>query len=420
MSGGAGVSVGRAARAKPRGARSRLTPAVAAGLCLVALLAGCKQITEKFSVRPRALRDVQAARLAFRVEPDVPESAMPAGLLDEKAEEPLPAVKAHFETSRKDEALLRTVVSPDGQRVLALYAPSDPTFPEDEFLIDLYGADGMFVRNILPADLSAVFAPAVAWSPDGQWIAFTGRRTAKPKPSPTPAEPDLPVAPDPNALPTPTPTVAPIIAPVQTFSTEQVYLCDRDGASLRPLTARDGLIYFHAVWAPDGHALAALACRQDELERSITENKQLAGRARLVTRDGRERLLSDELMEAPPVWSPDAAKVAAAAGTDVFVFDAAGDPPTAARLPLREPLLTASAAYDAKLLSTRGGAQQQPSADPSRSISFNPVVRLEWVQPELLLAQTGYVRIFQNESEPTRRYLRWHLLRLSPQAVALD
>ncbi len=416
------MNVGRGAR---RGASRRLVLVIAAALCLVSLATGCKQITEKFSVQPRALRDVQAARLAFRVEPDVPEEALPAGLLDEKAEEPVAAVKAHFETSRKDEALLRTVVSPDGQRVLALYVPSDPTFPEDEFLIDLYAADGMFIRNVLPAELSAVFTPAVAWSPDGQWIAFTGRRTAKPKPSPTPAgPPDLPALPevtDPNAQPTSTPSVAPIIAPVQTFSTEQIYLCDRDGSSLRPLTARDGLIYFHAVWAPDGQSLAALACRQDEIERSITENKQLAGRARLVTRDGRERLLSDELLEAPPVWSPDAAKVAAATGTDVLVFDAAGDPPTAARLPLREPLLTASAAYDAKVLAPRGGAQQpQPAADPSRSISFNPVVRLEWVQPELLLAQTGYVRIFQNESEPTRRYLRWHLLRLSPQAVALD
>ena len=416
-----GVDFERGARP---GASRRLVLVIAAALCLASLSAGCKQITEKFSVQPRALRDVQAARLAFRIEPDVPEAALPAGLLDEKAEEPLASVKTHFETSRKDEALLRTVVSPDGQRVLALYVPSDPTFPEDEFLIDLYGADGMFVRNVLPADLSAVFTPAVAWSPDGQWIAFTGRRTARPKPGPTPAEPDLPAVPnvtDPNAQPTSTPTVAPIIAPVQTFSTEQIYLCDRDGSSLRPLTARDGLIYFHAVWAPDGHALVALACRQEELERSITENKQLSGRARLVTRDGRERLLSDELLEAAPVWSPDAAKVAAAAGTDVLVFDAAGDPPTAARLPLRDPLLTASAAYDAKVLAPRGGAQQpRPAADPGSSISFNPVVRLEWVQPELLLAQTGYIRIFQNESEPTRRYLRWHLLRLSPQAVALD
>jgi hypothetical protein len=419
---GGGVSRGRGAR---RAAVSRrgLAAAFLAAVCVGPTLTGCRQISETFtSVRPRSLRDVQAARLAFRVEPDVPEAALPAGLVEEKPEEPVAAVKAHFETSRRDEALLRTVVSPDGQRVLALYAPSDPAFPEDEFLIDLYGAGGMFLRNVLPADLSAVFTPAVSWSPDGQWIAFTARRTAKPTPSPTPAEPEPPAVAepiDPNATPTPTPTVAPLIAPVQTFSTEQVYLCDRDGANLRPLTSRDGLIYFHTAWAPDGHALAALACRQDELERSITENKQLAGRARLITRDGRERLLSDELMEAPPVWSPDAAKVAAAAGTEVLVFDAEGEPPTAARLPLREPLLAASAAYDAKVLASRGGAQQQ-QADASRSISFNPVVRLEWVQPELLLAQTGYVRIFENESEPTRRYLRWHLVRLSPQAVALD
>ena len=424
---GIGVSVGRGVRVKSRRGRRRVAPAFAAALCLVSLFAGCKQIAEKFSVRPRALRDVQAARLAFRLEPDGPEAALPTGLLAEKAEEPVAAVKSHFETNRRDEALLRTVLSPDGQRVLALYAPSDPAFPEDEFLVDLYGADGMFLRNVLPPDLSAVFTAAVSWSPDGQWIAFTGRRTAKPQPSPTPAEPSAAVAVpepvDPNALPTPTPTIAPVIAPVQTYSTEQIYLCDRDGTNLRPLTARDGLIYFHAAWAPDGHALAALACKQPELERSITENKQLAGRPRVVTRDGHERLLSDELADAVPVWSPDAAKIATAVGTDVLVFDAASDPPTAARLPLREQLLTASAAYDARLLAGRGGAgaqQPPPSSDPSRSISFNPVVRLEWVQPELLLAQTGYIRIFENESEPTRRYLRWHLVRLSPQAVALD
>jgi hypothetical protein len=416
-------------RAKSRHGRRRVAAAFAAALCLVSLLAGCKQIAEKFSVRPRALRDVQAARLAFRLEPDVPEAALPTGLLEEKAEEPVAAVKSHFETNRRDEALLRTVLSPDGQRVLALYAPSDPTFPEDEFLVDLYGADGTFLRNVLPSDLSAVFTSAVSWSPDGQWIALAGRRTAKPKPSPTPAEPETPAAAapdpfDPNAPPTPTPTVAPIIAPVQVYSTEQIYLSDRDGTNLRPLTARDGLIYFHAAWAPDGHALAALACKQSELERSITENKQLAGRPRVVSRDGRERLLSDELVDAAPVWSPDAAKIATAAGTDVLVFDAEGDPPTAARLPLRDQLLTASAAYDARLLAGRGGArpqqQQAGAADPSRSISFNPITRLEWAQPELLLAQTGYIRIFENESEPTRRYLRWHLVRLSPQAVALN
>jgi hypothetical protein len=287
------------------------------------------------------------------------------------------------------------------------------------------------LRNVLPQGLSGVFMSSVDWSPDSQWIVFAGRRTTKPQPSvtPTPEAAPLPEVTDPNAPPTPVPTVAPNIAPVPTYRTEQLYICDGYGSNLRPLTNREGLIYFHAAWAPDGHAVAALACKEDELAARINANKQIAGRPRLIDREGKERLLSDQLMDALPVWSPDGAKVATAADTDVAVFDAAGDKPTGALLPLRDPLMTSSADYDAKHLrqpqATNAGAKKDQASPPAPApsggtpLSFNPVIRLEWVTPETLLIETGYVRIFQSESEPTRRYLRWHILRLSPQAIVL-
>jgi hypothetical protein len=435
----AGTGISPRARAKVR-ARSRdasrgtngARPLLIFALlfaCAAAPLAGCRQIGEKVgvvSVRPRELRDVPSARLAFRLEPDVSPDVLPQFVKDEGAEEPLAPVRAHFESQRKDEALLRTVTSPDGQRALALYAPNDPAFPSDEFLIDLYNAQGAFLRNVLPQGLSGVFLSTVNWSPDGTAIVFTGRRTVKPQPSvtPTPEAVAAPVTTDPNASPTPTPTVAPIIAPVASYRTEQIYLCDRDGYNLHPLTSREGLVYFHAAWAPDGHALAALACKEDELSARISENKPLAGRPRLVALDGRERLLSDQLMDAQPVWSPDGAKVATASDTDVSVYDALGDKPTAALIPLRDQLLASSAEYDAKHIQRAGAQKDQAGASKGGAgatpLSLNPVIRLEWVSPETLLVQTGYLRIFQNESEPTRRYLRWHVLHLSPQAVVLQ
>ncbi|HYX40188.1 MAG TPA: hypothetical protein VE821_00755, partial [Pyrinomonadaceae bacterium] len=265
-------------------------------------LNGCQQLGNKLSVQPRALRDVPAARLAFRLEPDVSENVLPPSLTSDAPDEPLAPVRQDFETRRKDEALLRTVPSPDGQRALALYDPGG--LPADEFKIDLYAADGRFLRNLLPENLSGAFLTTAVWSPDGQWIAFIGRKTEKPQPTPTPLdELSLPPAPGDNTNAAATPTVQPLLPAVPMFTTEQVYLCDRDGFNLRPLTTREGLVYFSLAWAPDAHALAALACTEAELAARINENKQLAGRPRLIDRDGHERLLDDQLMDALPVWS---------------------------------------------------------------------------------------------------------------------
>ena len=409
----------------------RAVRGIFAMLASLILTTSCQTIRESLSVSPRALRDVPAARLAFRLEPDISQEVLPESVKNESAAEPLAAIKADFESRRGEQALLSTVVSPDGQRALALYDPGN--ISEDEFKIDLYSSDGRFLRNVLPDDLSGVSMLAVNWSPDGQWIAFVGRRpalavaTATPVPTPPEDIAAAAAATDPNASPTTAPTVGPLIAPVPAYTTEQVYLADRDGFNLRPLTTRDGLIYFHLAWAPDNHAVAALACREAELTARLNDNKPLAGRPRVIDREGNERLLDDQLMDAFPVWSPDAAKIATAADTNVFIYDAtATEQPTGARISLREPLLTASAAYDERVLTRRNNptsankAGQTVTASSSNSLplSFNPAVRLEWVQPEVLLVQTGFVRIYQN-NESVSRYLRWHVLHLSPQAVVL-
>ncbi|HYJ46735.1 MAG TPA: hypothetical protein VEV81_08985, partial [Pyrinomonadaceae bacterium] len=215
--------------------------------------------------------------------------------------------------------------------------------------------------------------------------------------------------------------VGPNFAPVQVFDTEQVYISDRDGFQLRPLTTRGGLIYFYLSWAPDGHALVALACREDEWEAREREHKLPAGRPRLIETDGRERLLDDGLTDAAPVWSPDSSKVAAGFDTDVKIYDAVSPTPTQAAIPLRDALMSASAAYDEKALkskgkSNEGGGGKAAEQAGGAPVSFNPIVRLLWPEDKTIYFQTAYIRIYANE--PVNTFQRWHRLNLSRQAAA--
>ncbi|MDT5156756.1 MAG: hypothetical protein QOH51_1113 [Acidobacteriota bacterium] len=426
-------------------------------LLVAGLAAGCRSVRETagLSVSPKSLRDVPSERLAFRFEPDVTEESLPERLRRDETEEPLAAIKTAFETQRMNEALIRTVLDPTGQRALALYGTSDTSENNTDFRIDLYSATGQFIRNVLPSDLTGVFPDEVAWSPDGQSILFSGVRNPSLSASPTPVEaplpPDLSPQPSPVGEGTqaalPTPTAAPLIPSTQTFRTEQVYTGDRDGFNLRPLTAREGLIYFKLAWSPDGRQIAALACKEDEWEAQRKGGVPHAGRPRLVTLEGQERLLDDRVTPVAPVWSPDGSKVATAFDYDVAIYDAAGNHPTGGGLSLREPLRAASAEYDARVFkkgepegkgasaaqskqanaqpSGASGAGQQSGANgatqtPSTAllISLNPFVRLEWVEPETLLAQTAFVHIYHDE--PVFKYPRWHVLRLSPQAAVLS
>jgi len=374
----------------------------------------CKRVVERRDVRPLVMRDVPAQRLAFRLEPD---SGLPPDLKLNSVET-IPEIQTEFNTKRKDDALLRTVKSPDGQRALVLYGTAEE--PAEAFRIDLYSADGQFLRRLTPPELQCAFAETVAWSPDGNYITFIAHRNSQPSTSPTPPD-EVPIGP--TGSPSPNPSVAPFFAPVATFNTEQIYICNRDGYELKPLTSREGLIYFYLAWAPDNHGLAALACKEDEWNAREKQFMLPAGRPRLISIDGDERLLDDQLTEAWPVWSPDSSKVATGFDTDVGIYDAATTKPTQARLALREALLSASQAYETRLAAAgqKNGnptpvASAQPPAGDEPPPSFNPIVGLEWPVPEKLYIKTAYVRL---RPETINTFQRWHLIVLSPQAAIL-
>ncbi|HKP45865.1 MAG TPA: hypothetical protein VJT50_04635 [Pyrinomonadaceae bacterium] len=385
-----------------------------ATLSALTYLAGCASITSRRDVRPLLLRDVPSARLAYRFEADL---AAPDAVKNDDEGDKIEAIQIDFSTRRQDDALLRTVRSPDGLRALVLYGTEQE--PSQVFHIDIYSADGNFLRNLTPPDLSCVFPETVAWSPDGNYITFIAHKGVKPTPTPTP-----PGAPLPESLePSPLPSIAPAFPAVAMFSTEQIYICNRDGYDLKPLTTREGLIYFFSAWAPDNHALVAVACRESEWDAREREYKLPAGRPRIVNLDGSERLLDDDLCDALPAWSPDSSKVATAADENVMIYDAATNKPTQARIRLRDSLIVASRAFEAKTSANKkeenNNGKTETAAPQQAAVpaSFNPIVRLEWTNPDRLYLQTAYVRLLPNE--PINTFQRWHLLTLSPQAAAL-
>src|SRR5215211_5710873 len=157
----------------------RSTKSIILLLLFFVFTVGCKSVIDRQDVRPRILRDVPARNLAYRLAPDV---TPPSADIDDTLDK-FEAVANDFSTKRKDEALLRTVVSPDGRRVLALYGTADES--GSTFRIDLYNSDGQFLRDLIPPDLSCVFLDTVTWSPDGNFINFIAHKGVAPSPSQT-------------------------------------------------------------------------------------------------------------------------------------------------------------------------------------------------------------------------------------------
>lgn len=448
----------------------RLNLAAAFSLLIVILIfGGCQRNvfqTPANTNAPMTLRDVPALRLNFRFESDVPAPTVSAPA---QTEERNAAVQTDFDQNRPQELLDKTLTSPDKQRILAIYHTSQDL--PSEFRLDMYRADGQLLKKITYDGMAVHFADTIVWSPDSSAIAFVAMirgNQSNAAASPTPpghqmdanshtatnanienSDANVNANVDANADANAN-VAAPVVPtgeqpkPVLTFRTEQIYICNSEGADLKPVTQNEGLIYFYFNWSPDSSALVALAATYQEwnyLQYQADAKGEIfapQGRPRLVEKTGRERRLDDNLTGVRPVWSPDSAKVAVAFDKQIRIYDAIGDQPTQAAIPLRNQLLISSKAYDeSKQRELEGDAnaptnvdidananKNQTAAatlpDESSLVSFNPIISLEWTANDLLYLQTGYIKQLKNETDSVSSYLRWHRLIFSPQAGIIN
>lgn len=425
---------------------------------LIATMACQKNIFESSTVAPATLRDVPALRLNFRYEADIPAPSDPTKVAP--TEEKNAVVQADFDASRPQEILIKTITSPNKQRILTAYQRLGDA--DASFRLDMYSADGKFLRRVTPDTMAVDFPDIIVWSPDSTNVAFVaiaregGLNSLTPLPSSSPSNTNTSSNSAANtqsntntnsntntesantatAPTTPTPESA---QNVLTFRTEQIYVCNSEGIDVKPITQNEGLIYYYFVWSPDGSMLAALAASYQEwryLQMQADKNGEIfvpLGRPRIVEKSGRERRLDDNLTAVHPVWSPDSAKVAVGFDKQIRIYDAIGDQPTQAAIPLRNQLLISSQAYDQKVnneQNPQGSANVetntntnpvQPSTtlpDEKTLVSFQPIINLEWTVDNLLYLQTGYIKQFKT-GDGARSSLRWHRLILSPQATAI-
>src|SRR5688500_13986153 len=135
--------------------------AYSALVAIVLIAAGCRSDQDQ----PQgpvitSLKDVPAVRLNYRYEPDVP---APSDNRRAANEERNAAVQNDFDQNRPQELLVKTVLSPDGKRVLAIYHKAGDL--QAEFRLDMYSPDGRLLRKITADALAVRFPDTILRSP---------------------------------------------------------------------------------------------------------------------------------------------------------------------------------------------------------------------------------------------------------------
>ena len=129
----------------------------------IALLTACSRgpLSEPVVVAV-ALKDVSAERLSYRYEADVP-APDPKFLNSGSRVERNEAVQLDFDTNRVREILDRTIASPSGERILAVYRMGDDVI--SDFRLDMYSKDGKLIRKVTHEEMALQFPDTIVWSP---------------------------------------------------------------------------------------------------------------------------------------------------------------------------------------------------------------------------------------------------------------
>jgi TolB protein len=168
--------------------------------------------------------------------------------------------------------------SPDGKRLAFTF---DKTVP-NQGDIEVYsiGADGEGLQPVATSPGKLTHEEWPAWSPDGEWIAFSSTRE----------------------------------------DNQEIHVCRPDGKDLKRLTSDPG-IDAHPSWSPDSKQIVFATSRWGNMELAVM-NADGSGLARLTESRG---------LDDYPAWSPDGQRIAFTTNRDgnleIYTIDADGKNP---------------------------------------------------------------------------------------------
>jgi TolB protein len=168
--------------------------------------------------------------------------------------------------------------SPDGKRLAFAFDKTAPN--QGDIEVYSIGADGEGMQPVVTSPGKLTHEEWPAWSPDGEWIAFTSTRE----------------------------------------DNQEIHVCRPDGKEINRLTS-DPAIDAHPTWSPDSKRIVFATSRWGGTELAVM-NADGSGLARLTESRG---------LDDYPAWSPDGRRIAFTSNREgnleIYTIDADGKNP---------------------------------------------------------------------------------------------